>query len=109
LGEVTETLKPESKAVEGKKNDPMMPVAWTKTYASARGNTARIFTTTMGASQDLAAEGTRRMLVNACYWALRMEKEISAKSNVDIAGTFEPSPFRPNGFVKGLKPADLAK
>src|SRR5437764_646869 len=32
LGQVTETLKPDSKAVETKVNDPMMPVAWTKTY-----------------------------------------------------------------------------
>ena len=36
LGEVTETLKPDSKAVAGKKNDPMMPVAWTKTYKGER-------------------------------------------------------------------------
>jgi hypothetical protein len=49
------------------------------------------------------------MLVNACYWALRMEEKISEKSNVDIVGTFDPRPFRTNGFVPGLKPADLAK
>src|SRR5439155_13046415 len=58
LGQVTETLKPDSKAVEGKKNDPMMPVAWTKTYSIAEGKTGRVFTTTMGASQDLLSEGT---------------------------------------------------
>src|SRR5439155_5475943 len=62
LGEVTETLKPDSKAVAGKKNDPMMPVAWTKTYNGAKDSPdpvakiGRVFTTTMGASQDLEFE-----------------------------------------------------
>ena len=44
MGEVTATLKPDSKAVAGKKNSPMMPVAWTKTYKTATGKTARVFT-----------------------------------------------------------------
>ncbi len=109
LGEVTETLKPDSKAVEGKKNDPMMPVAWTKTYSIAEGKTGRVFTTTLGASQDLASEGTRRLLINACYWALGMEKQIPEKSKVDVVGTFAPTPFRGGGYTKGVKPADLAK
>jgi hypothetical protein len=61
----------------------------------------------MGASQDLAAEGTRRMLVNACYWALGMEKEVPEKSNVEVVGKYEPTKFGGNGFTKGLKPADL--
>jgi type 1 glutamine amidotransferase len=106
-GQVTETLKPDSKAVEGKVNDPMMPVAWTKTYSLVEGKTGRVFTTTMGASQDLASEGTRRLLVNACYWALGMEAEIPEKSKVDIVGKYEPTPFKGGGYTKGLKPADL--
>jgi type 1 glutamine amidotransferase len=107
LGEVTETLKPDSKAVAGKKNDPMMPIAWTKTYKGEAGKPARVFTTTMGASQDFAHEATRRMLVNACYWALGMEDKIPAKSDVSIVGTFDPQPFRNNGYKKGVKPEDL--
>ena len=107
LGQVTESLKPESKPVAGKKNDPMMPVAWTKTYKGESGNVGRVFTTTMGASQDFAHEGTRRMLVNGCYWALGMEDRIPAKSNVEVVGEFTPSPFRNNGFKKGVKPEDL--
>jgi type 1 glutamine amidotransferase len=109
LGAVTETLKPDSMAITGKKNDPMMPVAWTKTFKVDSGTSpsARVFTTTMGASQDFAFEGTRRMLVNACYWALGMEDKIPEKSNVEIVGEFKPSPFRNNGFVKGVKPEDL--
>jgi type 1 glutamine amidotransferase len=107
LGEVTETMKPDSQAVAGKKNDPMMPVAWTKTYKTSSGKTARVFTTTMGSADDFSHEGTRRLLVNASYWALGLEEKIADRSKVDLVGTYEPSPFKHSGFKKGLKPADL--
>jgi hypothetical protein len=107
LGEVLEGMDPKDKAVVGKKNDPMMPVAWVKTYKGREGQTARVFTTTMGASQDLQSEGTRRMLVNACYWAMGMEKKIPEKSKVELVGEYKPRPFRSDGFEKGVKPADL--
>jgi hypothetical protein len=86
----------------------MMPVAWTKTYQTLSDKTARVFTTTMGASQDLASEGLRRLLVNACYWALAMEDKIPARSNVEIVGEYRPTPFGHNAFVKGVKPSDHA-
>jgi type 1 glutamine amidotransferase len=76
LGEVTTTLQPDSVAVVGKKNDPMMPVAWTKTYKGEGDKAGRVFTTTMGASQDFEHESTRRMIVNACYWAAGLEDKI---------------------------------
>ena len=110
LGQVLEGMTPEAPVVEGedaKKNDPMMPVAWTKTYSIEGGPIGRAFTTTMGAATDLAASGTRRMLVNACYWALGMEDRIPAESNVDIVGTFKPTAFGNNRYTKGVKPADL--
>jgi type 1 glutamine amidotransferase len=106
LGEVTETLEPTSAGVSGKLNNPMMPVAWTNSYASESGKTGRVFTTTMGASQDLVSEGTRRLLVNGCYWALGLEDKIPAKSDVSIVGEFKASPFKFNGHVKGKKPSD---
>lgn len=125
LGEVTETLKPDSKAVVDKpdaklkKNDPMMPVAWTKTYNGAKDSPdpvariGRVFTTTMGASQDFEFEGTRRMIVNGCFWALKLEEKIPDKTNVEIVGAFKPTPFRFKGkeeWVKNpVKPADLFK
>ena len=87
----------------------MMPVAWTKTYKASDGKTGRVFTTTMGASQDLLDEGTRRMIVNACLWAVGLEDRIAEKSNVEFVGDFKPSPFRSVKEWKGtLKPADLA-
>jgi type 1 glutamine amidotransferase len=107
-GQVVESLQFDAKPVEGKKNDPMMPVAWTKTYSVKEGKTGRVFTTTMGASQDFAFEGTRRMIVNACLWAAGLEDKIPDKTNVDLVGEFKPSPFKFGGHVKGVKPSDLA-
>jgi hypothetical protein len=113
LGEVTETLKSDSKAVSGKKNDPMMPVAWTKTYKSEGDRSGRVFTTTMGASQDLEFEGTRRLIVNGCFWALGLEEKIPDKTYVDLVGEFKPTRFafknNAEWVKRALKPADLFK
>jgi type 1 glutamine amidotransferase len=111
LGQVLKGMKPTDPPAEGKdakKNDPMMPIAWTKTYKSASDKTGRVFTTTMGASQDLESEGLRRLLVNAAYWCVGMENKIAAKSNVAIVGEYKPRPFRGGGYKKGVKPSDLA-
>jgi hypothetical protein len=62
----------------------------------------------MGSSTDLESEGVRRLLVNAVYWALEMEDRIPEKSNVEIVGEYDPSPFKFNGFKKGVKPQDHA-
>ena len=110
LGQVLEGMQPDSPVVTGadaKKNEPMMPVAWTKTYSVEGGPKGRVFTTTMGAASDMASEGMRRLLVNACYWAVGLEDKIPAHSAVDVVGTFEPTPFGFNGAKKGLTPADL--
>lgn len=109
LGQVLQGMKPTDPPVKGKKNDPLMPIAWVKTFSPSEGKSARVFTTTMGASQDFASEGLRRLLVNACYWALGMEDKIADNSNVELVGTFAPSPFKFGGFKKGVKPADLAE
>jgi hypothetical protein len=61
----------------------------------------------MGAAQDLRSAGLRRLLVNACYWAVGLEAHIPAKSNVDIVGTFEPLPFGFGKHKPGVRPADL--
>lgn len=112
LGEVTESLKPDSKAVAGKKNNPMLPVAWIKTYKGDGDKIGRVFTTTMGASQDFDFEATRRMIVNACLWATGLEGKIPEKTDVAIVGEFKPTPFRfkkPEEWKPGVKPAELFK
>lgn len=109
LGQVLEGMKTDSKPVESKKNDPMMPVAWVKTYLGKAGKSARVFNTTMGASQDLQSEGLRRLLVNASLWSLGLEDKISPALKVDIVGDFKPTPFKFGGFKKGVKPSDLVE
>jgi type 1 glutamine amidotransferase len=108
LGQVLQGMNPADDPVTGKKNEPMMPVAWTKDYTGTAGKTARVFATTMGAATDLESAGLRRLLVNAAYWAVGLEDRIPAKSDVDLVGNYEPHPYGFDGFVKGLRPADLA-
>jgi hypothetical protein len=55
----------------------------------------------------LAAAGTRRLVINGCFWALGLEDQISSASTVDLVGTYEPTPFKSSGHKKGVKPADL--
>jgi type 1 glutamine amidotransferase len=102
LGQVLAGMKPGDAPLDGPKNDPMMPVAWTRTY-----NRARTFTTTMGSAQDMLNEPFRRLLVNAAYWAMGMEARIDPRSNVELVGAYDPPPFKFNGAAKGLKPQDL--
>jgi type 1 glutamine amidotransferase len=108
LGQVLVGMQPDDAPVAGKQNEPMMPVAWVKSFTPAGGKTARVFNTTMGASQDLQSEGVRRLLVNACYWAVGLEDKIRADATVDLVGKFEPLPFKFNGFQTGVMPADHA-
>src|SRR5437660_8656045 len=84
LGQVLAGMSPSDPPVSGKPNEPMLPVAWVKTYTGKEGNAGRVLTTTMGASQDLLSEGLRRLLVNACYWAVGMEDKVAAKTNVEL-------------------------
>jgi type 1 glutamine amidotransferase len=106
LGQVLTGMKKDDQPLQGAKNDPMMPIAWIKSYVGKDGKTSRVFTSTIGASQDLQSEGVRRMFVNACYWALRMEEQLPEKAKVDLIGEYEPSPFAFGGFVKGRRPED---
>jgi type 1 glutamine amidotransferase len=108
LGQVLTGMKFDDPPLEGDKNDPMMPIAWTKTYKSESGKVGRVFTSTIGAANDLTAEGTRRLLVNACFWAVGLEDKIPAKTNVELVGEFHPLPFKNNGFRTGIKPSDHA-
>ncbi|WPP51725.1 ThuA domain-containing protein [Catalinimonas niigatensis] len=103
-GQPTHGMTAES-AVNWEKS--VMPIAWTKEYTSESGKTARVFTTTMGASVDLKSEDLRRLMVNACYWALEMEDQIPEKSKVDIVGKYTPTMFGFGEHKKGMRPADF--
>jgi type 1 glutamine amidotransferase len=103
-GQVLTGMGEKDPPLPGPKNDPMMPVAWTKTYTAESGKSGRVFTTTMGSSQDLQNEAFRRLLVNATYWAAGLENKIPKKAKVDLVGTYKPTPFKFNGHQRGRKP-----
>lgn len=69
-----------------------LPIAWTKTWTGSTGKTARVFHVTMGSARDYQSAGLRRMTINAAYWCLGMEKQISPKSSVDYVGEYAPLP-----------------
>ncbi len=104
LGQVLAGMTPDAPPVSGPKNNPMMPIAWTKTYEIEPGHRGRVFTTTMGASVDLESEGLRRLLVNATYWALGMEDQIPERADVRFVRPYKPTFFGFGKFRKGLKP-----
>ncbi len=89
-GAVTETLAPDSAAVEGKQNAPMMPLAWLHPYTAPNGETkGQAFCTTMGASVDFLDESLRRLVVNASYALL--ELKVPEMADVDYVDPFYPS------------------
>jgi hypothetical protein len=87
------------------KNNPMMPVAWTKSYQLPDGKPGKSFATTMGSATDITNEGLRRLLINAVYSLLNMP--VPEKAKVDLVGDFKPTAFGFDGFKKGMKPADF--
>jgi type 1 glutamine amidotransferase len=84
----------------------IMPVAWTKSYDI--GKKGKVFTTTMGSAIDFLSEDLRRMVVNACYWALDMQDDLPEKAHVNIVGNYQPTMFGFGSFQKGKLPRDFA-
>jgi type 1 glutamine amidotransferase len=82
----------------------IMPVAWTRTYSVPGGKKGKAFTSTMGASVDLINEDLRRLLVNASFWAVGLEKQIPEKADVDFVTEYQPTMFSPDLFKKGSFP-----
>ncbi|MDE3003444.1 MAG: ThuA domain-containing protein [Gemmatimonadota bacterium] len=86
----------------------MLPVAWTRSYTGAGGQTGRVFTTTHGASEDFLDEGFRRMLINASLWSLGLEEEIRGDRDVSLVGPYHPVMFSFDGYRRGVRPSDMA-
>jgi hypothetical protein len=113
LGQILNGMTPDSPPAADKKE---MPVAWYRTYSSegssggqgASGKAGRVFTTTHGASEDLLNDGFRRMSVNATLWAAGLEASIRPDGDISFVGPFNPTTFAFGGFVKEMKPSDLA-
>lgn len=109
-GAVTETLDPASKPVEGKKNSPMMPLAWLREYSSPQGGKGQAFCTTLGAAVDLVSEDARRLIVNASYHLTGLK--VPKAADVKLVDPYYPSFY---GFIRdpdfwknrNLHPADF--
>jgi hypothetical protein len=101
LGQILETLEPDSTPVFSgadnkgrKRNDPMLPVIWTRIHDWNNGTKTQVLTTTMGASVDFVHEGLRRIMVNACYWMLGMEDKITPDLDCSTVGEYKPSMYQ---------------
>ena len=81
----------EGMEVKINRNDPMMPVAWTKSYQIQGGQKGKSFTSTIGAATDLLTEGTRRLIVNSVFWSLDLN--VPEKADVSVIGDYNPSPY----------------
>jgi len=104
-GQVLAGMKPDSEPVAGKKNEPMMPLAWVRVRDGGEGRTQKIICSTMGAATDFVHPGLRRFVVNATYWACGLE--VPEKLDVSTVGDYQPTDFGFNKFRTGLKPSDL--
>jgi len=67
-----------------------LPVAWVKTWTGRTGKTARVFHTTMGSAKDYQSAGLRRLTINAAFWCLGMEDQITPDLSVEIVGGYDP-------------------
>ncbi len=103
MGETVLGMKPDGPASP----KSQMPLAWVKHFPTPGGN-ARVFMSTMGDGSDFKDDNFRRMIVNACFWAVGKEGSIEKKTNVETIVPYEPSRFGFNGFKKGLFPRDYA-
>jgi Trehalose utilisation len=105
-GQVLQGMMPADPPVENSKNNPMMPLVWVRDYLNPNGKNSKIVTTTMGAAVDLENEGLRRLLVNACYWAVGLENQIPSAAHVAYVGEYKPLWFGFGKYKQGVKPAD---
>lgn len=104
-GQVLDGMSPDAPAADGKEQ---LPVAWVRSYRGASGREGRVFTTTHGASEDLRNDGFRRMAVQGILWAAGLESVITGTNPVDLVGPYHPTRYDFDGWVKGVKPADMA-
>jgi hypothetical protein len=98
-------MEPTSPADETKK---AMAGAWVRTYKSGSGKEGRVFATTYGASGDLVNDGFRRLIVNACFWAVGLEEAIKPDMPIGFVGPYRPTWDGKTKRAAGVTPADLA-
>ena len=85
-----------------------LPVAWFKNWKTSGGKSARVFQSTMGSGTDLQSSGLRRLIINAAYWGMEMESEITATRSVEIVGSYKPLESGFNYEELGVKPLPVS-
>lgn len=106
-GQVLTGMQPSDPPVAGAKNEPMMPLVWTREISAAPGlPVGRYVCSTIGAAEDFSSAGLRRLLVNACYWCTGREADIKPDSSVEFVSPYQPTKFGFNAFQKGQTPRD---
>jgi len=83
-----------------------VPAVWTRLRDV--GEKGRVLACTHGASVDLLDDGLRRLLVNACFWALHEENRIKPRLNIEFVGPFKPTEYASWAWNQGVRPSDLA-
>jgi len=105
LGCVLQTMQPDALPVPDQL--VQMPIAWVRELPGPQGRKQRVFTTTLGAAQAFLHEGSRRLVVNACCWALGREDAIAPDLDVRLVGDYAPRPFGFGKHEPGVQPVDL--
>jgi Trehalose utilisation len=100
---------PDSPVLEGERFADPVPVAWTREFELSSGNRMRVFTTTLGSGRDFQDENLRRLLVNACYWAVRLDDKIPERASADTVEWYEPSPSGFDKHLRGLQPVEMRR
>lgn len=103
----------DTRAAPGRRNNPMMPIAWTKEYEVPDGARGMAFTSTMGGSADFMNAPFRRLLVQAVYWLTGLEDAIPEEgAAVDLVGEYAATPFDFHDDAywvsRGMRPQDFA-
>lgn len=117
FGQVLSGMKPTDPPLPGEKNEPMMPLVWTKPYQMPESNglpagkEGKAIGSTIGAAVDLLSEDLRRLFVNGVYWGVGLD--VPAKASVSIPESYKPSyfGFKDKNFFtdKKILPKDLLK
>lgn len=106
-GQVVIGMSPDDPLVEGKQNEPMMPVSWVRERELGEGRKQRVFTTTMGDAQDFSDPDLRRLLLNASLWCLGDEAAIPEHGfEASLSEVWQPTAFGFGSARTGYKPED---
>ena len=109
-GAVIDGMDPKDPPVQGKQNEPMIPIAWVRERLMNSNSSQRLFVTTMGTAEDWSNEGLRTLFANSVLWQLGDTGQIPDSGlEAPIVGPWEPTPFGFGAHRPGYRPSDYKK